>query len=125
MTAQTTGATPREIRASIGTIIEVVAKLYKTTPAALVSRSRRTQVMIPRQVAMYLCRRYTDQPVSKIARAFRRSHPSVHNALCAVERMRIGSALFRSKVETLSALLDERCGPAASRARLPRICGDG
>jgi len=90
-----------------GTIIEIVAKLYETTPAALASRSRRKDAMVPRQIAMYLCRRYTNQPASAIARAFARSHPSVGNAEKVVERRVLESAPFRYRVEAISARLDE------------------
>jgi chromosomal replication initiator protein len=94
-------------RLTVGTIIEIVAKLYETTPAALASRSRRKDAMVPRQIAMYLCRRYTDQPASSIARAFARSHPSVGNAEKVVERRVLESAPFRYRVEAISARLDE------------------
>ena len=96
-----------ELRLELGTIIEVVAKFYRTTPEALASRSRRKDVMIPRQLAMYLGRRYTNQPASAIGRAFARSHPSVSNAEKAVERQVLESAPFRYKVEAISARLDE------------------
>jgi chromosomal replication initiator protein len=100
---------------AIGTIIGVVAKLYETTPAALASRSRRKEAMVPRQIAMYLCRRYTNQPTSAIARAFARSHPSVSNAEQVVERRVLESAPFRYKVEAISARLDELERQPASR----------
>ncbi len=92
---------------AIETIIEVVAKLYETTPAVLASRSRRKESMAPRQIAMYLCRRYTRQPASAIARAFARNHPSVGNAEKVVERRMLESARFRYRVEAISARLDE------------------
>jgi chromosomal replication initiator protein len=91
----------------LATIIEVVAKLYGTTPAALSSRSRKKESTIPRQIAMYLCRRYTKQPASAIARAFARNHPSVRNAEKVVERRVLESAPFRYRVEAISARLDE------------------
>jgi chromosomal replication initiator protein len=91
----------------LGTIIEVVAKLYEITPAALASRSRRKDIVVPRQIAMYLCRRYTRQPAAAIARAFARNHPSVTNAEKVVERRILESAPFRYRVEAISARLDE------------------
>jgi chromosomal replication initiator protein len=94
-------------RLAIDTIIEAVAKLYETTPAALASRSRRKDVTIPRQLAMYLCRNYTQQPASAVARAFGRKHPSVSNAEKVVEQQVLVSAPFRYKVEAISARLDE------------------
>jgi chromosomal replication initiator protein len=94
-------------RLDLATIIEVVAKLYETTQAALASRSRRKDAAVPRQIAMYLCRRYTQQPASAIARAFARSHPSVANAEKVVERRMLESAPFRYRVEAIAARLDE------------------
>jgi chromosomal replication initiator protein len=98
---------PARQRLGIETIIEVVAKLYETTPAALASRSRRKDAMDPRQIAMYLCRRYTDEPASAIARAFARKHPSVGNAEKVVEQRVLENAPFRYRVEAISARLDE------------------
>jgi len=83
-------------RLAIGTILEVVAKLYETTPAALASRSRRKEAVVPRQIAMYLCRRYTRESTSAIARAFARSHPSVANAEKVIERRVLESARHRA-----------------------------
>ena len=104
---------------AIGTIIEVVAKFYDTTPAALASRSRRKKAIVPRQIAMYLCRRYTHQPTSVIARAFARSHPSVSNAEQVVERRVLKGVPFRNMVEAISAWLDqlERATAPASSAQ--------
>jgi chromosomal replication initiator protein len=94
-------------RLELRTILEVVAKFYRTTPEMLASRSRRKDVTISRQLAMYLCRRYTKQPVSAIGRVFGRSHPSVRNAEKVVERQVLENAPFRYKVEAISARLDE------------------
>jgi chromosomal replication initiator protein len=98
---------PGKRQLDMETVIGVVAKLYGSTPAALASRSRRKEVTVPRQIAMYLCRRYTRQPASAIARAFARSHPSVTNAEKVVERRMLESAPFRYRVEAISARLDE------------------
>jgi len=101
---------------AIGTVVEVVAKLYETTPAALAARSRRKESVIPRQIAMYLCRRFTRLPASAIARAFGRNHPSVTHAEKVVERRMLESARFRYRVEAVSARLDELERESASRA---------
>jgi chromosomal replication initiator protein len=108
-----TGAPQR--RLSIEAITEVVAKLFATTPAALAARSRRREVRVPRQLAMYLCRIYTQQPAAEIARAFGRLHPSVSNAAKVVERQLLESAPFRYKVEAITARLDELERGAAQR----------
>ena len=64
-------------------------------------------MQVPRQLAMYLCRRYTIAPASEIARTFRRKHPSVANAERAVEQQMLENAPFRYRVEAIAARLDE------------------
>ena len=97
---------PRKPHLEPETIIDVVAGFFGTTRAALASRSRRRDVLVPRQLAMYLCRRYTDHPLSRIARAFDRDHPAVSNAVKVVERKILERAPLRYQVEELSARLD-------------------
>jgi chromosomal replication initiator protein len=87
-------------------VIETVARFFRTTPEALASRSRRRDVLVPRQLAMYLCRRYTDFPTADIARAFGRQHPAVANAVRIVERGILERAPLRYQVEAISMRLD-------------------
>jgi len=94
-------------RLEIATIVEAVATFYRTSVPLLAARSRRRDVVVPRQIAMYLCRRYTNQPASKIAAALGRNHPSVANAERVVERKLLESAPFRYKVEAIASRLDE------------------
>ena len=55
---------------------------------------------------MSLCRRYTDEPLTRIAAAFGRDHPAVSNAVKVVERRILERAPLRYQVEELSARLD-------------------
>jgi chromosomal replication initiator protein len=91
-------------------VVEVVAAFFQTTPAALASRSRRREVLLPRQLAMYLCHRYTQASLADVGRAFDRDHPSVSNAIRAIERRILERAPLRYQVEALSAKLEERLG---------------
>jgi chromosomal replication initiator protein len=93
-------------------VVEVVAGFFKTSPSALASRSRRRDVLLPRQLAMYLCHRYTQASLADIGRAFDRDHPSVSNAIRGVERQMLERAPLRYQVEALSAKLEERLGRA-------------
>ena len=94
-------------------VIRTVALFFGMAPEALAARSRRRDVLIPRQLAMYLCRRYTSLPLVEIARAFDRDHPAVSNAIRVVERTILERAPLRYQVEELSARLDrlERSRP--------------
>lgn len=91
-------------------VVEVVASFFQTRPAALASRSRRRDVLVPRQLAMYLAHRYTDASLTEIGRAFDRDHPAVKNAIERVERGILERAPLRYQVEALCARLDERLG---------------
>jgi len=91
-------------------VIAVAAAFFGTTPAALASRSRRRDVLRPRQLAMYLCRRYTDASLARIGRAFDRDHPAVSHAVATVERQILERAPLRYQVEALATRLEERTG---------------
>jgi len=91
-------------------VIAVAAAFFGTTPAVLASRSRRRDVLRPRQLAMYLCRRYTDASLARIGRAFDRDHPAVSHAVATVERQILERAPLRYQVEALAARLEERTG---------------
>jgi len=67
--------------------------------------------MVPRQLAMYLCRRYTDGSLSTIGRAFGRNHPSVKNAIAVVERAVLERPRLRYQLEAASAHLESRLRP--------------
>lgn len=88
-------------------VAAVVATFFKTSREALASRSRRRDAVVPRQLAMYLCRRYTDASLSRIGRAFGRDHPAVAHAIRVVERRMLERAPLRYQVEALAARLDE------------------
>jgi chromosomal replication initiator protein len=89
------------------TVTEVVAAFFRTTPEILASRSRRRDVLVPRQLAMYLCRRFTDEPVGVIARSFGRNHTAVANAEKVIARDVLERAPLRYQVEALSERLDQ------------------
>jgi len=98
---------PAESCLEITTVMEVVGSFFKVRPEALASRSRRHEVLVPRQFAMYLCCRRTQASVSKIAQAFGRAHPAVRNAVQRVEKRVLQNAPSRYQLEALSARLDE------------------
>jgi chromosomal replication initiator protein len=99
-------AQPTSRHLTCRTVTEVVASFFKTTPEALASRSRRRAVLVPRQLAMYLCRRFTDEPVGAIAELFGRNHTAVTNAEKVIARGILERAPLRYQVEALSERLD-------------------
>lgn len=100
------GAEPRAIDAD--TVLECVCSFFGLRRADLASRSRRRSVLVPRQLAMYLCRRYTERTMGEIGRALGRDHPSVRNAVERVERAILERAPLRYQVEALAERLERR-----------------
>jgi chromosomal replication initiator protein len=97
---------PRGPLLEVGGVVRTVAAFFGTTPEQLAARSRRRDVVLPRQLAMYLCLRFTDAPRAAIAHALGRDHPSVANAERKVERAILERAPLRYQVEELSARLE-------------------
>jgi chromosomal replication initiator protein len=97
-------------------VIRVVASYFKTTAQALASRSRRRDLVAPRQLAMYLARRYTTAPLHEIGAALGRDHPAVSHALTTVGRQILERAPLRYQVEALSARLDDLAARGGERA---------
>jgi chromosomal replication initiator protein len=96
-------------------IVETVATAFQTAPASLASRTRRRDVLVPRQIAMYLCTRYSDESLQRIGQLFGRNHTSVANAVRAVERGLLERAPLRYKVEALIARLDAVAGKPSKK----------
>jgi chromosomal replication initiator protein len=98
-------AVPSE-RASVARILGEVCRHYQLSRAELGSARRTARVNVPRQLAMYLCRRHTDAPLQAIgAELGGRDHSTVVHALGAIERRLAGDAELRSVVATLEARL--------------------
>jgi len=91
-------------------VVETVAAYFKKRPDELATRSRRHDVLVPRQLAMYLGRRYTDAALSEIGAAVGRDHSAVTNAVRKVERRILERVQLRYQVEAMCARLDEMVG---------------
>ena len=94
-------------RVATSEIVRIVAGFFGKRPEALAARSRRRDVLLPRQLAMYLAHRYTDASFAEIGRCLGRDHPSVRNAITRVERLVLENAPLRYQVEALSERIDQ------------------
>jgi chromosomal replication initiator protein len=116
---------PHTSRHDPDAVIACVAAFFGVSRAQLASRSRGERFRHPRQLAMYLCRRYTDASLSEIGRSFGRGHAAVANAVQKVERAILERAPLRYQVEELAARLEgrreasPRLRPRAPSARAP------
>jgi len=93
---------PLEIHAVIG----VVGAFFGLKPADLAARSRGRSALLPRQLAMYFCHRYTAASLPEIGRALGRAHPAVRNAIEMIERAVLEKAQLRYQVEELASRLE-------------------
>jgi len=91
---------------TIDLIKKIVCKYYKVTITELVSKSRKQRIVRPRQVAIFLSRRYTDQPLQSIGKSFNRYHATALHAINSVERGLKNDAPVRKHVEFLSNKLE-------------------
>jgi chromosomal replication initiator protein len=101
---------PCSVNGAIGVehVIQVVADFFGVSISELCSRSRKRSVLLPRQLAMFLSRRYTDASLAEIGRALGRNHPAVRNAIQVVERAILERAPLRYQVEELASRIEKR-----------------
>ncbi|MBM9605042.1 chromosomal replication initiator protein DnaA [Desulfopila inferna] len=65
-------------------IREFICKQYKVSCDELQSRSRKKALTFPRQVAMYLCRKHTENSLNEIGKEFNRDHSTVLHSIKVV-----------------------------------------
>jgi chromosomal replication initiator protein len=73
-------------RITIEVIKRLVCSHFKISTAEIASRSRKQAVVRPRQIAFYLARNYTDQPLQAIGKSFNRYHATVLHSIGIIER---------------------------------------
>ncbi len=70
---------------SVADVVLVVANVYRMAPEKLAGRSRQRDVLIPRQIAMALARRYTSASAATIAGELNRDHSAYAGAVRKIE----------------------------------------
>jgi chromosomal replication initiator protein len=96
----------RTQKITVENIQKLVCKHYKISMQELLSRSRKRTIVQPRQIAMYLARRYTDESFQAIGRSFNRYHATTLHAIGAVERLMRDQGAVQKQVEFLSGKLE-------------------
>jgi len=100
----------REVVASIvgvnqiltaATIGELVSGQFKVSLEDLRSRSRKRSIAFPRQVAMFLARKYTEESLADIGRAFNRDHSTVIHAIKTVSSQVVRNSSVGAQLEIL------------------------
>ncbi|MCM2283759.1 MAG: chromosomal replication initiator protein DnaA [Desulfobacula sp.] len=94
-------------RITIESIKKLICDEFSLSEKEIVSASRQQRIVKPRQIAIYLSRKYTDQPIKSIGSSFNRYHATAIYAINAVEKeLKQKSVLFEQinylskKIET-------------------------
>lgn len=84
---------------TINTIKKLVCKNYRISTSEIISRSRKQSIVQPRQIAIYLSRRYTDLSLQTIGKSFNRYHATALHSIGAVEKGLREDATIQKKVD--------------------------
>ncbi len=73
-------------RITVEAIKKLVCKYYDVSIEDVMSRSRKQNLVRPRQIAIYLARYYTDAPLQSIGKSFNRYHATALHSINCIER---------------------------------------
>ncbi len=94
---------------SVDFIQKTVADYFKVDIESLKAKVKKREIVIPRQLAMYFCKRYTQLTLALIGENFGgRDHSTVIHALESVEDMMKTDPNFKNSVDELSKKLKLR-----------------
>ncbi|MBE5807830.1 MAG: chromosomal replication initiator protein DnaA [Clostridiales bacterium] len=83
-------------------IIQTVAQQYDVRPEDILGKKRNQEVVVPRQISIYICRELTELSTVAIGREFgNRDHTTIMHSCEKVAGQMKGDAQFRRRVEEL------------------------
>lgn len=91
---------------TIESIKALVGREYRVSLKDMESKSRRQCHVRPRQVAIYLSRRYTDAPLQTIGKSFNRYHATALHSINAIERALQQNVALQRQVDVLCQKLE-------------------
>src|SRR5207247_6155585 len=98
---------PQTPKVSFDEIVTAVCSRFSVRPIDLRSKRRSRNVVLPRQLAMYLCRRLMSVSLPHIGELFVSDHCAVIYATTVTERRIKEAAAFRANVERLERSIRE------------------
>lgn len=99
----------KDSRITIESVQKAVCEFFHVRPADLRSKRRTRTIALPRQVAMYLCRRYTQASFPVIGDRFGgRDHSTVIHANQVIDQRVKEDPTFRATIERLERVLESR-----------------
>ncbi|MCW5205279.1 chromosomal replication initiator protein DnaA, partial [Desulfobulbus sp. N2] len=88
-------------------IRDIISSQYRISVEDLTSRSRKRIVSFPRQIAMYLTRKYTGESLAHIGNLYNRDHSTVMYAVKVINRDIAQKNTVRQQVEILKDKLQK------------------
>lgn len=85
-----------------GMISELVCGQFNVSVKDLQSKSRKRAVTVPRQIAMYLARKYTEDSLVDIGKTFNRDHSTVLHSIKVVSNKLVRDTSVNAQLEILS-----------------------
>jgi chromosomal replication initiator protein len=91
-------------RIDLSQIQQAVLEEFDVTPTDLHSRKRTRSIVVPRQIGMYLARRFTSSSLGEIGLYFGgRDHTTVLHAVQKIEKQRESDVGLRRRLETIES----------------------
>lgn len=97
----------QQLSLDAGTIRDIISSQYRISVEELASRSRKRAISFPRQIAMYLTRKYTDESLANIGSLYNRDHSTVLYAVKVINRDIARKNTVRQQVEMLQDKLQK------------------
>ena len=97
---QTIVGTPQSLSSQL--ISELVSSQFKVSLADLQSKSRKKSIAFPRQIAMFLSRKHTEETLVDIGRLFNRDHSTVMHAIKVVSDLSRRDLSISAQLELLN-----------------------
>lgn len=100
------GTLEKQEKVTIPYILDFISKNFSIPRDRLVSPSRKKEIVYPRQVAIFLCRRYTEEPLQTIGEAFSRKHSSIIHSIETIESQYTENLKVKREIDFLIEKLD-------------------
>lgn len=97
----------RAISFTVEQIKAVVARAYSITVDQMKAKGRKSGILLPRQIAMFLCRKYTPLSLEKIGEAFDKGYGAVLNSVEKIQKKIDNDANFRRDIGQLETNLSK------------------
>ncbi len=83
-------------------VVQIVCEHYNLTQEELLSKKRSNEIAIPRQIAMYICRVYLDENLTKIGIQFGgKNHTTVMHAVDKIKKELLKDDVLNSEIQKM------------------------